>query len=78
MSLIRREEDVIREMIKRHLNEQDSMEKTKSKNEDTESPRQNNSEDDKITRYMRLARIEAGRPLSDDEKKVIIKAMRAK
>jgi hypothetical protein len=64
-------------MIKRHLNEQDSLEKTESKNEDTESPRQDDSEDDKITRYMRLVRMEVGRPLNDEEKKVIIKAMRA-
>ena len=35
------------------------------------------SEDDKITRYMMLARFEAGKSSRDDEREVIIKAVRA-
>jgi hypothetical protein len=87
MSLIRKEEalekspkepeDVIEELIRRHLNEQASLEEITLKNEDKDCPRPAHSEDDKISRYMMLARIEAGRSLSDDEKAVIIKAVRA-
>ena len=36
------------------------------------------SEEDKITRYMRIVKNEIGRSLSDEEKKVVIKAIRAK
>jgi len=77
MSLIRREESIFEEMMRRSPRDQTSNEEVLSESVENESLTLEDSEEDKITRYMRIVRNEIGRSLSDEEKKVIIKAMRA-
>ena len=77
VSLIKKEEGILEEMMRRDPRDQDSPEEILSENVDNESLTLEDSEEDKITRYMRIVRNEVGRPLNDEEKKVIIKAIRA-
>ena len=87
MSLIEREETILEDLMKpqlrrgqsvRHSEEEDPTESwTPNYVDALQSITTEEGEEDKIERYMRIVRLEVGRSLTDEEKKVIVKAVRA-
>ena len=69
--------DLIEDIIKRFLTEQTPIEENTLKIEIVENNQPTQSEDQKISKYMMLARLEVGRSSLKDEPGVTIKAMRA-
>ena len=69
MSLIKREETLLEDLMRRSPRDQHSEEEVLTESVDTENLTVDESEEDKIARYMRIVRNEIGRSLSDDEKK---------
>jgi hypothetical protein len=87
MSLIKREEILLEDLMKPQLRE-DSNDQTSEEEDLMESARPecidlsqrlkiDDGEEEKIDRYMRIVRNGIGRSLTEEEKKVIIKAVRA-
>ena len=70
-------EDTIEDIIGRYLTEQTSKEENTLKIEIVENHQSTQSEDEKISRYMTLVRLEVGRSSRSEQEEVIIKALRA-
>jgi hypothetical protein len=70
-------EDMIETIVKRFLKEQTSIKDNTLEIAIVENPQSTQDEDEKISRYMMLARLEVGRSSMKNEPEVTLKAMRA-